>query len=104
MARGKDLAGLAALGALGYMLTRGDKSKTDTGDETERLINREGPRRQITDYMAKAPAEPREAGIAAANDVRSTPAAPRVKSAAEADKGEDYGNRSEEHTSELQSH
>jgi len=57
MAKAKDLAGIAALGALGYMLSKGkgDSSKTDTGDETERLAKRGESRRQITDYMKKAP-------------------------------------------------
>jgi len=65
MARGKDLAGLAALGALGYMLNKGKESTTDTGDETARLANRGGPRRQITDYMDKAPvAQATEAPVA----------------------------------------
>ena len=57
MAKAKDLAKIAALGALGYMLSKGkgDSSKTDTGDETERLAKRGESRRQITDYMKKAP-------------------------------------------------
>ena len=59
MAKAKDLAGLAALGALGYMLNKkGDSSKTDTGDETERLAKR-GDRMSNEDYiksrMKKAP-------------------------------------------------
>ena len=75
MARGnKDLAGLAALGALGYMLTRdkGGKSTPTRSAGYQSTETREEPRRKIEDYMAKAPAEPREAGIAAANDVRSS--------------------------------
>ena len=61
MAKLKDLAGLAALGVLGYKLSqgKGDASATDTGDETSRLAARkpakEEPRRQITDYAKKAP-------------------------------------------------
>jgi len=62
MAKAKDLAGLAALGFLGYKMSqmgKGDSSKTDTGDETERLKARkpaeEEKRRQITDYMKKTP-------------------------------------------------
>jgi hypothetical protein len=73
MAKAKNLAGLAALGALGYMLTRGDKGdakKSDTAAAPEES------RRQITDYMKKAPAEPREAAIAAANDVRTSRVSP----------------------------
>jgi hypothetical protein len=58
MARGnKDLAGLAALGALGYMLTR-DKSGNSTPTRSagyQSTETREEPRRQITDYMKKAP-------------------------------------------------
>jgi hypothetical protein len=79
MAKGKDLAKLAALGALGYMLTRGGKGKestTDTGDETERLVNRGGPRRQITDYMKKAPeAEDANYGNEGMRSSRVSPAA-----------------------------
>lgn len=62
MAKGKDLAGLAAIGALGYMLSgkgKGAASKTDTGDETARLAKR-GDRMSNEDYikshMKKAPA------------------------------------------------
>jgi len=42
MAKLKDLAGLAALGMLGYKLSqgKGDASTTDTGDETSRLAAR----------------------------------------------------------------
>jgi hypothetical protein len=61
MAKVGKLAGLAALAGAAYMMSKGkDKdpvSKTDTGDETDRLINRGGPRRQISDYMKKAPSE-----------------------------------------------
>lgn len=62
MAKGKNLAGLAAIGALGYMLSgkgKGAASKTDTGDETARLAKR-GDRMSNEDYikshMKKAPA------------------------------------------------
>jgi hypothetical protein len=61
MAKAKDLAALAGLAGLAYAMRKKDKdeSTTDTGDETDRLKARkpaeEGPRRQITDYMAKAP-------------------------------------------------
>jgi hypothetical protein len=72
MAKAKDLAGLAALGALGYMLTRDKDSKPTRGAGYQSTETREEPRRKIEDYMAKAPADPREAGIAAANDVRSS--------------------------------
>jgi hypothetical protein len=61
MAKARDLAALAGLAGLAYAMRKKDKdeSTTDTGDETDRLKARkpaeEGPRRQITDYMAKAP-------------------------------------------------
>jgi hypothetical protein len=55
MARAKDLAGLAALGALGYMLTRDKDSKPTRAARPESTETREEPRRQITDYMKKAP-------------------------------------------------
>jgi len=61
MAKAKDLAGLAALGFLGYKLHqmgKGDSSKTDTGDETERLANRtKGMSNEdyIKSHMKKAP-------------------------------------------------
>lgn len=74
----KDLAKLAALGALGYMLTRGGKGKESTtrGAGYQSTETREEPRRKIEDYQKKAPAEPREAGIAAANDVRASRVSP----------------------------
>jgi len=82
MAKGKNLAGLAAIGALGYMLS--GKGKT-TGSGTPDLpVTPEEPRRQITDYMKKAPMDPRESGIAAANDVRTVRTS-RVTPAAVAD-------------------
>jgi len=60
MAKARDLAALAGLAGLAYaMRKKGDSSKTDTGDETERLKARkpaeEGPRRKIEDYQKKAP-------------------------------------------------
>jgi len=70
MARAQDLAGLAALAGLGYMLSKkGDEAKADTGggdsnptrgagyNSTETRPKVEAPRRQITDYMAKAPVD-----------------------------------------------
>jgi hypothetical protein len=62
MPKAKDLAGLAALGALGYMLSKG-KSNDDAGDQktssytkdTKKVEAKDEPRRQITDYMKKAP-------------------------------------------------
>jgi len=61
MARAKDLAGLAALGFLGYKLF-GSKGKGKDGDSTstraarpESTETREEPRRKITDYIKKAP-------------------------------------------------
>lgn len=87
MARGKDLAGLAALGALGYMAMNRGKDKTsatDTGDETDRLINRGGPRRQISDYMKTAPMGNREESLGdaaqAAANVKTSETAPSVRS------------------------
>jgi hypothetical protein len=56
MAKAKNLAALAGLAGLAYaMRNKGDSSTTDTGDETERLAKRGESRRQITDYMKKAP-------------------------------------------------
>jgi hypothetical protein len=59
MARGnKNLAGLAALGALGYMLTRGkggEDSNPTRAARPESTETREEPRRKIEDYMQKAP-------------------------------------------------
>lgn len=72
MARAQDLAGLAALAGLGYMLSKkGDTAATDTsagpgrqslGAGYNSTETREEPRRQITDYQAEAPKDPREAG------------------------------------------
>lgn len=121
MARAQDLAGLAALAGLGYMLSKkGDTAtSTDTGGDsnptrgagynsTETRPEAEAPRRQITDYMAKAPQDPREAGSetqSASSDVfaNTAPVKPRnvvtgsnlppVKSAVPAVGGdENYGN------------
>ena len=120
MARAKDLAGLAALAGLGYMLSKkGDKKEADTGvdsnptraarpESTETRSEAEAPRRQITDYMAKAPQDPREAGSetqSASSDVfaNTAPVKPRnvvtgsnlppVKPAVPAVGGdENYGN------------
>ena len=59
MAKAKTLAALAGLAGLAYAMRNKGESKTDTGDETERLKARkpaeEEKRRQITDYMKKAP-------------------------------------------------
>jgi hypothetical protein len=61
MAKARTLAALAGLAGLAYAMRNKDKgeSTTDTGDETSRLLARkpaeDGPRRQITDYMKKAP-------------------------------------------------
>jgi hypothetical protein len=60
MAKAKTLAALAGLAGLAYAMRNKDKgeSTTDTGDETDRLKKRgtpEDPRRQMTDYMKKAP-------------------------------------------------
>ena len=61
MARAKDLAGLAALGFLGYKLF-GPKGKGKDEDSTptraarpDSTETREEPRRKITDYIKKAP-------------------------------------------------
>lgn len=84
MAKAKDLAKIAALGALGYMLSKGkgDSSKTDTGDETERLAKRGESRRQITDYMKKAP-EAKDANYGNEGRRTSMGAAPAAKSDSE---------------------
>lgn len=61
MAKAKTLAALAGLAGLAYaMRNKSDSSKTDTGDETDRLKgrgrpNEEEPRRKIEDYIKKAP-------------------------------------------------
>ena len=62
MAKAKTLAALAGLAGLAYAYNKNknkDESKTDTGDETDRLKGRgtpeEGPRRKIEDYQKKAP-------------------------------------------------
>jgi hypothetical protein len=64
MAKAKDLAVLAGLAGLGYMMSKkGDKKETDTSGDSnptraarpESTETREEPRRQITDYMKKAP-------------------------------------------------
>lgn len=95
MARAKDLAGLAALAGLGYMLSKkGDKKEADTGVDsnptraarpvsTETRSEAEAPRRQITDYMAKAPLDDTDkypsgvmGGARMADDVKPTPVKP----------------------------
>jgi hypothetical protein len=63
MARAKDLAGLAALGFLGYKMSQMGKNKDNAGDQktssytgdTKKVEAKDEPRRQITDYMKKAP-------------------------------------------------
>jgi len=63
MAKARDIAALAGLAGLAYAMRNKDKgeSKTDTGDETGRLLARkpaeEEPRREISGYMKKAPAD-----------------------------------------------
>ena len=92
MAKAKDLAALAGLAGLGYMLSKkGDKAGADTGvdsnptraarpDSTE---TRKEPRRQITDYIKKAPLDDTDkypsgvmGGARMADDVRPTPVKP----------------------------
>jgi hypothetical protein len=99
MAKAKDLAALAGLAGLAYAMRNKDKdseSTADTGDEADRLKARkpaeEGPRRQITDYMAKAPLDGTEmypsgvmGGARQPKSVRtatSTPAADNTTAAA----------------------
>jgi hypothetical protein len=118
MAKARDIAALAGLAGLAYaMRNKGDSSKTDTGDETERLKARkpveEEPRRTMAGYMAKAPADTKSnvqadvlsaitAPKAASNDKAPsqgvlppkslTPAVePKVKSSTSA-KNPNYGN------------
>jgi len=92
MAKLKDLAGLAALGMLGYKLSQGKGSTTDTGDETSRLAARKpapepsAGEKAVSDTKSSVltaiqnPNPPREAGIAAANDVRDSAPATAPKS------------------------
>jgi hypothetical protein len=73
---------LAGLAGLAYaMRKKGDSSTTDTGDETERLKARkpaeEEKRRQITDYIKKAPED--EKG-SAQSDVLKTVTSPKAAS------------------------
>ena len=93
MARAQDLAGLAALAGLGYMLSKkGDTAaSTDTGGDSNptrgagynSTETREAPRRQITDYMAKAPLDETQMypsgvmGGARDDSVQATPVKPR---------------------------
>ena len=82
MAKARNLAALAGLAGLAYaMRNKGDSSKTDTGDETERLKARkpaeEEKRRQVTDYMKKAPEA--EAAKVAPAPKTTTKAAPTTK-------------------------
>ena len=58
MARAKDLAGLAALGFLGYKLSqqgKGEDSNPTRAARPESTETREEPRRKIEDYQKKAP-------------------------------------------------
>ena len=93
MAKARDIAALAGLAGLAYaMRNKGDSSKTDTGDETSRLLARnpapaadaeEESRRKITDYMKKAPSD--AAGSVSSAPVTSsapiTSSAPKAASA-----------------------
>ena len=58
MAKAKDLAALAGLGALAYAMRNKDeapKGKEDTGPGYKSTETREEPRRKIEDYQKKAP-------------------------------------------------
>ena len=100
MAKAGQLAGLAALGALAYMnrdkLGMGDKGGLDREEQTGKLARnyrearpdstetREAPRRQITDYQAKAPLDGTEmypsgvlGGARLPDDTGPSPVAPR---------------------------
>jgi hypothetical protein len=93
MAKAKDLAVLAGLAGLGYMMSKkGDKKEADTGGDSnptraarpESTETREEPRRQITDYMKKAPLDGTEmypsgvmGGARMADAVKPTPVNPR---------------------------
>lgn len=95
MAKAKDLAALAGLAGLAYAYnkSKGDSSKTDTGDETNRLLARkpapvtdaeEEPRRKITDYMKKAPSD-NAGAVSPAPVIRSAPKVAPAKPAVVAD-------------------
>lgn len=102
MAKLKDLAGLAALGMLGYKLSQGKKgeSTTDTGDETSRLAARKpAPEKMTADKTVsdtnssvltaiQKPKNIREEGVAAANDASdvtaSAPSKPKAPAATKA--------------------
>ena len=79
----RDLAALAGLAGLAYAYnkSKGDSSKTDTGDETDRLKARkpaeDEPRRKIEDYQKKAPED--EKG-SAQSDVLKAVTAPKAAS------------------------
>ena len=89
MAKAKDLAGLAALGVLGAMMSNksGGDSNPDRGAGYNSTETRDTPRRQITDYMAKAPDDGggmsvREAGSEAPQAADQVFAAPMTQKAA----------------------
>lgn len=95
MARAKDLAGLAALGALGYMLTRGkgeDSNPTrGAGYQSTETREKSAGDKAVADTNSSVltalqkPRNIREEGIAAANDVRAPAMAGRLSPAAVVD-------------------
>jgi hypothetical protein len=89
MAKAKDLVALAGLAGLAYAMRNKDKYNEDagnqekssyTGADTRTKGVEEGPRRQITDYMAKAPLDGTEMYpsyvMGGASQPISTPRAP----------------------------
>jgi hypothetical protein len=101
MARARDLAGLAALGFLGYKLSQRGKGKDEDSTPTraarpESTETREEPRRKIEDYQKKAPLDDTDkypSGVMGGASQSDAPVTRSVKakpvSAESSDKNED---------------